>query len=398
MKAYFYIREKVTHKEEKKVKILLCTTTLIKAGTQRVISNLANYLSMRHDVTIMTCANLQIEYKLNDNINIITLDPKEEDGYRKRGKIYNLLIKPIRVFKRLFKMRKEIKRVDPDIILSFLPESDFLVLLNKKFNRTKVILSVRNAPAMEYKSKLYNLAMRKLYPKADGIVFMTEECKKYFKNIYNSKSVIIPNAVNKEFITKNNEKITKREKTIVSVGRLSKQKNFELLIKAFSELDNRFDEYKLIIYGEGEERKKLEKLIKSLEMSNRIMLPGVEEKIKEKIINASLFVMPSLYEGISNALIEALALGVPTIATDSSGGGSRSLITSDLNGKLIETNNLEALVNAIESMLLDPENSEKMGQKAREISLKLDSETIYGKWEEFIIEVGGNSENKNNII
>ena len=133
-------------------------------------------------------------------------------------------------------------------------------------------------------------------------------------------------------------------------------------------------------------------------MSNRIMLPGLEEKIKEKIINASLFVMPSLYEGISNALIEALALGVPTIATDSSGGGSRSLITSDLNGKLIETNNHEALVNAIESMLLDPEKSEKMGQKAREISLKLDSETIYGKWEEFIIEVGGNNENKNNII
>ena len=379
-----------------KLKILLCTTSLIKAGTQRVVSNLANYLSNKHEIIIMTCTNCQIEYKLNDSIRIIKLDSKKENAYRSKNKFYKYVVKPIRVIRRTIKMRKEIEHIEPDIIVSFLPEPSFLVLINKRFNKKKVIVSVRNDPTIEYKSKIYNWAMRKLYPKANGFVFMTKEGKYYFKDIINCKTKIIPNAVNKDFI--DNRYTGKRKKEIVSVGRLTKQKNFECLIKAFSKLDSEFNEYKLIIYGEGEERKKLENLIENLNLQDRVFLPGIEQNIKSKIYNASIFALPSIYEGISNALIEALALGVPTIATDSSGGGSRSLIEDNVNGRLIEVNNIEVLKQAMEEMLLNPEKSEKIGIEASKISRKLAPEVIYKKWEDFIEEIGEQDEFENNII
>ena len=120
----------------------------------------------------------------------------------------------------------------------------------KEKRKIKVIVSVRNDPKIEYKSKLYNLLMRKLYPKADGFVFQTRDAKEFFSSEIQEKSTIILNSLNPNFIV-DEPYLGEREKNIVSVGRLADQKNHKLLIRAFKNVSEKFPEYKLVIYGEG---------------------------------------------------------------------------------------------------------------------------------------------------
>jgi glycosyltransferase involved in cell wall biosynthesis len=148
---------------------------------------------------------------------------------------------------------------------------------------------------------------------------------------------IIPNPINPEFNVKPFS--GKRRKIITSVGRLSEQKNQHVLIEAFSRIEKDFPDYELVIYGEGNLRETLENQIKTLKLENKVKLPGVKKNIKNEIYDCSLFVLPSLYEGMPNALMEAMALGLPVISTDCPCGGPRFLI-HNYNGLLVKVNNV----------------------------------------------------------
>ena len=205
--------------------------------------------------------------------------------------------------------------------------------------------------------------MKILYPLADGFVFQTKEAQEYFDKKIQKKSVIIPNPINEEFICEpyNGE----REKKIVTVGRLEEQKNHKMLIKAFSKLPEGLSEYKLIIYGEGSLRPELEKQIKELNLLGRVFLPGQVDDVKNRIYKAGLFVLSSNYEGMPNALMEAMALGVPCASTDCPCGGPRFLIKNEYNGLLYNVNNELELKLAINKIIGDEELSKKISKNAR---------------------------------
>lgn len=364
--------------------ILFCINSLVKGGAERVISNLANYFSVDNEVSIMTLTNFDVEYELKNNIKVIKLDKKNKDAYKINNKVIRILLKIPKFLTRNFKMKKELERINPDIIISFLPETSFLVLFNKR-NKDKVLISVRNDPKIEYSGKIYKFLMKKLYPKADAFVFQTDEAKKYFDKIISAKCDIIPNSINPKFIGERFE--GNRENKIVSVGRLTKQKNFELLIKAFSEINKKYPDYKLIIYGEGEKRVELENLIRELDLQECVELPGICNDIKEKIIDAKLFVLPSLYEGMPNALLEAMALGIPVVATDCPCGGPKALIGKNEKGLLVEVDNQVELVKAIENVLSNEELREQLSRNAYSIIDIMHPDIINRKWEEFIKEI-----------
>lgn len=363
------------------MKILFCINSLVKGGAERVISNLANYFIGDNQVAIMTLTNEEIKYELDKKINIIKLDKHKTI---KNGLIRKITFLPKNI-RRIFLMRKKIDEVNPDIIISFLPQTSFLVLYNKKFNNKKVIVSVRNDPKIEYKSYIYKILMKKLYPAADGFVFQTSEAKEYFNNILTCESEIIPNPVNPIFFCKPYD--GHRKKNIVSVGRLEEQKNFELLIDAFSLISKKYNEYKLIIFGEGSKRKSLEKKIENLNLTSKVFLPGVENNIKEKIYDSAMFVMTSDFEGMPNALMEAMALGIPVISTDCPCGGPRELIVNEYNGILIEKGNLEDTQKGMEKIITDEKFAEKIGENAYETSKKLNPDLINQRWKEFILKV-----------
>lgn len=356
------------------MKILFTLGTLKKGGAERVITNLSNYLvKNNNEVIITTTIKGKTFYELNKKIKLYGLDDEKIS--------LNFIMKNK---KRLTELKKILKDEKPDIIVSFLPEPSYRVLFLKIFNRQlKVIVSVRNDPKVEYKSKINRLVMKMLYPLADGFVFQTQEAKEYFSKRIQRKSVIIPNPINEEFIC---EPYTgEREKTIVTVGRLEEQKNHKMLIDAFSKLPKEFNEYKLIIYGEGSLRHKLEQQINNLGLENRVILAGQVDDIKKEIYKAGVFVLSSNYEGMPNSLMEAMALGIPCISTDCPCGGPRFLIKNGYNGYLVPVNDTCSLLKTMQNVLNN--NQTEASQKVHKIAVDLHPNKINKEWEKYIVKI-----------
>jgi len=169
-------------------------------------------------------------------------------------------------------------------------------------------------------------------------------------------------------------------KKIVSVGRLELQKNQKMLIDAFALVHSQLPEYTLDIYGEGSMRTVLQEKIDSYGLHEAITLQGIEKNIYQRLSEAALFVLPSDYEGMSNALMEALAIGLPTVSTDHPAGGARSLIENGKNGLLTPVGNKEAMAEAIVSLLRDPVYAQKMSAQSRKIRQQLASDVIAKQW------------------
>lgn len=340
-------------------------------GAERVVCNLSNFLSQRHNVTIITVGDVTSSYKLNSDVQHISLSENLNNNH--------FVVKNI---KRIIKLNKIVKNQSQDIFLSFLPVPSFMLLFLRKKIKVPIIVSVRNDPKIEYASKIFNVLMRFLYPRADGFVFQTEEAKNYFNIIKIKTSEVIPNPINEDFI---NQCFTgDRKKKIVAVGRLTQQKNHMLLIDAFAQVADKHSEYKLIIYGEGPLRFELKNRIKELKMEDKIQLPGNVNNIKDHIIDATLFVLSSNYEGMPNALMEAMALGIPVISTDCPCGGPKYLIKNNQNGLLVPVNDCYQMSAAIEKVLSNNDYSRVIGKEAAQIAKELNPRNIYEKWEKYI--------------
>lgn len=370
--------------------IIFVVNSMGKGGAERVITNLSSYLSKNHIVSIISIYNVRVEYKLDEKVNYYTLDEENYDIYDEKNKPKLTIINKIkRIFKRIKKINQYKKELNADIILTFMQKPSFFVLLSNIFNKVPTIVSVRNDPKIEFKTKKDKILMKLLYPKANGYVFQTKEAKEYFNDKIKEKAEIIPNPINPHFIEKSFE--GKRDKNIVSVGRLEYQKNQEILIRAFSLLPDKYKDYKLTIYGEGRLRVQLEDLIKSINIEKRVILPGNIEDVKEKIYTASMFVLSSRYEGMPNALMEAMALGLPVISTDCPCGGPRYLIQNNQNGILVENGNIEELENAMKKILDNPEYANELGRNANKIAETLNPNKVNEVWEKYIKKVYNNS-------
>ena len=354
------------------MKICFCINQLTKGGAERVVINLANYLCHDNEITIISLLNKKCEYSFDEKIDIIYLDKNKN-----LNKITKFLF-------RIKKFNSIIKKVNPDVLLSFLPEASFISLF-KKQKSIKYIVSVRNDPIIEYHNVLYKILMKILYPKADGFVFQTKEAKKYFKKSIQEKSEIIYNSVNPKFLVKPYS--GKRSNIIVTVGRLNEQKNQLLLLEAFKNF-NESKNYKLYIYGEGPERNKLEKYIIENNLKNSVFLPGTKDDIENYIYDAKCFVLSSNYEGMPNALIEALCLGIPCISTNCPCGGPFEIIENEKYGVLIPVNDVEQLTKSLEKVCLDDKYNKLLSSNQSYFHNLFNPKKINDEWLSYIKKVG----------
>lgn len=355
------------------MKIMFNTSSMGKGGAERVISVLANELIKENEISILLNTTKDKAYELDKRIKLLETDKKE------------ISIALIRNLKRLYVSGKLIKEENPDIIVSFLPMPSYRILLLRKIIKKPIIICDRNDPKREYKSFINNLLMKKLYKKADGFVFQTKEQKEFFNKEIQSKSIIIYNPIKTEFLSKD-ENILK-EDTIINVGRLVEQKNQKMLIEAFAKLPNKYKNYKLKIFGTGPLEKELTEQIQKLNLQERIQLCGVCDDIKTELEKAKIFVLSSDYEGMPNALIEAMAVGLPVISTDCPCGGPRELIDDEKNGLLIKVNDIEGLERRIEDLIENQEKAITIGKKAEEIKDRLNLANIVEQWQSYIMEV-----------
>jgi glycosyltransferase involved in cell wall biosynthesis len=352
-------------------KIMFYINAIHHGGAERVMVNLANMFSQRsYEVLLVTSFLDREEYALSSNVRRLSLEENDIDqSFIKKN------------VTRINKLREICKKERPDILVSFMAEANFRAILATRFLGIKTLISVRNDPRQEYLSLLFKAAAKILYPFASGCVFQTEDAKMWFSRTVQKKSRIILNQVDEKFYRVN---LKGDRRDIVTVGRLESQKNQKLLIEAFAQIAKDFPEDNLRLYGDGELRQSLAGLAASLGISNRISFMGACMDIQDKIKDARIFVLSSDYEGLPNAVMEAMALGIPVISTDCPCGGPRLLIKNNINGILVSTGNKEELTQAMRRLLSDKKYTKKISVNAKIRAMEFRPEKVFEMWEDYI--------------
>lgn len=337
------------------MKFLLSINT-IKAGSggaQRVVALIADELSNQgHDVMLILYEpTSNSDYFVNEKVQKMVL--KRSTG--KKLKYY---------ISKFTALRSAIRKFDPDVIIPFLADQTLYICLatiGTKY-RKRIITTVRNNPRVFPKSRKLRIQNNILIALSKANFVQNNEQKNYFPRFIQNKTFVLPNPVNKELL--HCRRKVREIKNIVTLGRLSEQKNQEMLINAFSMISNKHPNIKLKIYGKGEKQKQLEAYIEKMSLTERVELAGVTNNVKDVLLNSDLFVMTSNYEGMPNALIEAMATGLPCISTDCPTGPS-DLISNRLNGLLIKMNSVDECVAAMEYMISNQLDAWEMGEKAQ---------------------------------
>lgn len=363
---------------KEKRKILFHIHNLRKGGAERVVVNLAaQFAKGGHEVLIVTEETAPDEYPLTEDVRRVNagIVMKENPG---------ILTRLSYVSKRKKKLREVILQERPDVVIAFMKSSNYRAVGAAK-GICPVIVSVRNDPKIIYTEKTDAIFLKKYFYPADGCVFQTEDAKSFFKPEFQKKSTVIFNPINEKYFGVSPS--LPREKTIVSVARIAKQKNPGMLVEAFMGLQKDFPEHKVLFYGADSGDGMMEQLKKQIEEANlqdRMLFCGTSNELEKLIVNAALFVMPSDYEGMPNALMEAMAMGLPVISTDCPCGGPKSLIEDGVNGLLIPVGDAKALAEAMRRVLSDKVYAEGLGREASKIKERASSDVIYRQWKDYI--------------
>lgn len=359
------------------MKILFYIYSLNKGGAERVLLTLAEkFASCDNEVVVLTDTCDKREYTLPSSLQRYSVSDFWGKG----------LVSKIPRINRINALRRGIRELAPDRIVAFmLPGAVRAVKAAKKLG-IPVISCVRYDPHSTYKGwKKWKL----LYDIKNSykIVCQNDYQKSFFKGKLQDKCEVIFNPISDSFMIE--PYVGERRKVIVSTGRLVDFKRFDILMSAFMKIADKYPEYSLIIYGEGPYRDILERHIDFLadefnDAKARISLPGDRSDVAEAIKDAPLYVLSSEGEGMPNSLMEAMALGLPVVATDCAGGGPASLIKDGVNGYLVPINDVDRMAEAIEKMLSDDGMRLKMGQEALNIRKKCNIDSIFEQWKQVI--------------
>lgn len=346
-------------------KIAFVIGGMSRGGAERVISILANhYAELGWKVDIVMLLSNKVGYELNEKICLIDMTRKTQN-------------KIVGAPHWVLSFRKYVKESNPNIIVSFVARINVVVLLATLGMNKKIVISERNDPSMDGRSRFLDVATKVLYKKARKIIFQTKRAACHFTGEILKNSVIIPNPISVKYSVQKNTK-----HKIVSVGRLAPQKNHKMLIEAFARIAHKYPEYQLWIYGEGTSRNELEAKIKKLRLEDKVFLPGNISDIHQKISDAEMFILSSDYEGLSNALLEAMMMGIPCISTTCA--GSDEYIKDSYNGLLVPIGDTGKMEAAIARLIEDDDFRHGIGEAGKRSVEKCDSQIVLQKWCETI--------------
>lgn len=353
-------------------KIMFYINAIHDGGAERVMINLADYFSRQGYKTILVTSFRDTwEYTVPNAVKRITLEEHEI----KQSKLK-------RNITRVKKLRKFCKDEKPDILVSFMAEPNFRAILATWGLPVKNLISVRNDPNKEYAGRVGHIVGKYLLPFADGCVFQTKEAKNWFPKRLQKKSRIIYNAVKEDFYHVERHPVPGE---IVTCGRLEEQKNHALLIAAFSKVVERYPEACLKIYGEGSLRGKLQKQIDALGLHEKAFLMGATNHVEKVLETADVFVLSSDFEGMPNALMEAMAAGVPCISTDCPCGGPRELFGDDLVKQLVEVDKEDELEYSISNFMeLSEKDKMLLGKRIKEKAKIFMPDKVNEEWNKYI--------------
>lgn len=350
------------------MKLLFVNASLTQGGSEKAMSAVANQMAeLGHDVTMLLVRAKPRTYAVDKRVNVIQLSYPTES---KAG-----------IFVRRLRMiRRYAKQLNPDCVISFMWDLNIMTLLATLGLHVRKVVSERSFPGNPDR-KATKVLEQLFYRSADCIVYQTEMARDYCPHRLMSKSCVIPNIVSAPTVEPFRGC---RSKRVVTVGRLSAEKNFSMLLDAFSIFWKTHPEFQLTIYGDGELKNELVKQANGLGIADRVEFVGYVDNVAECINDAAMFVLPSNYEGISNAMTEAMALGLPVICTDCPAGGAALMIRNGKNGLLVPVDDAAALTEAMVRVADDSDFALHIGESAKSVVDVFSAEVVGCRWEKVL--------------
>jgi len=283
---------------------------------------------------------------------------------------------------RIVGVRRAIRRIVPDAVISFMPETNVITLLATRGLRVPVIVSEHAHPGYSAMRGIWRCFRRLTYGSASHIVAVSEGVAAHFRGKWQERVSVIPNPVARIDARDH----ANRPRVVVGMGRLVRIKGFDLLMEAFAMVKDRHPEWGLVVYGEGPLRGELEDLRDRFGLQGRCAFPGLAQDAFEVFQNTGLFVLSSRSEGFGNVLLEAMACGLAVVAFDCP-SGPREIIRDGEDGILVPRDDVSALAMALERLLSDDEERERLARNAPEIMERFGVERIMGLWEALLMEI-----------
>ena len=350
------------------MKILFLNADLGYGGAEKSIAFVAGEMADKgHEVVFLTYRDGARHQALNEKIKYIHV--RSED---RGGKLFSAL-------RTIFYLHGFIRGNGFDLCVAFLSPSQLRLALASRFTKTKVIFSHRSDPSV-FDGKVMNSIFLHFFKRADGFVFQTAAARDRYGKKIRKKSAVIPNHCPRLVRTKDTDE---SRHIAVTASRLDiRQKRHDVLIDAFNEFSRDHGDYKLLIYGDGPDKETIERLARP---NPNIVLMGKTSNIVEAMQEATFFVLTSDYEGIPNALIEAMSLVLPCISTRCSPGGAEMLIEDGVSGLLADCGDVKRLASAMRSIADDEKLRRTLAKNAYCVNEKFSPWKIACLWEEFFI-------------
>lgn len=342
-------------------------------GAERQIILLANDMAERnHEVHLIVLCENRSHYSISDKIQIHDLTLEEGKG-------------KFRLVKRFLALRRVLKKIKPEITINYNLQGAYFSLFIGRNICGKILYSERGDPYDDEYSGLLGKVRDITCKYVDAFVFQSEGARNFFSLNPKQKAIVIHNSVT---VPLDKYPVPEfRDNRIVTVGRLHPQKNPWLLIDAFALIADKYPDVTLDFYGDGQLKEEIQAKIDGMGLTERIRLNASRKDIFDCIRTARLFVLASDYEGMPNALMEAMSLGLPCISADCRPGGARTLIEDGKNGFIVPVRDVITLADKMSYLLDNPDVAERVAKEARHLGETHTNQVIFDKWHKFLKDI-----------
>jgi glycosyltransferase involved in cell wall biosynthesis len=365
------------------MQITLVMPSLSCGGAERVGAAMANYwVEQGKEVTLITFDAPQSTpfYELSPKLHYLKLGLLDRSG--------NLVAGVRNNFKRIFALRTSLKASQADVVVSILGRSNIRVLFATMGLKMPIIVCEQIDPARDSLSFFWKALRFLTYLRAKRIVVLTERYAEYFPRHLRKRIRVIPNPIVFVELPDKASVTPKDSLKLIAVGRLELQKGFDTLLQALAELNGTTPNWTLTVLGEGSQRQSLEALREELKLTERVSFVGTVKNVPEFLQHSDLFILSSRVEGFPLALCEAMACGVPVIATDCA-ASIREIVRDGIDGIIVPSETAKTLALAISDLMNNPERRREMARRGLEITKKLNLSAIMSNWEKLLSEVVG---------
>lgn len=352
-------------------RVLFLTHSLGNGGSERVTVNLANHLAEAGwQVAIVPLWADNGDYPVSSAVDVVTGAPQGGPAI-------------VRGMRKLGFVCGAVRRFRPQVVVSLGSGFEYLIVTRLLF-RHRLVTSLRNDPTFilggkPWKRLVYTIA----FALSSRVVFQTSGAAKVFEKSIADKSVVIGNPL-REGLVHNDRPFRERRREVVCFGRLLPQKRLDVLINAFAIFHRRYPEYSLTIFGRGPERERLEALASALGLSADVTFEDFRPDIHERIADSAMYVSSSDVEGISNSMLEAMAIGLPAACTDCAPGGARETLERYGTGVLAKVGDPESLANAMIAICEDPDGTDRMISRGVALAHDMTGESVMGAWRDLL--------------